>query len=406
LNKLNGYGRACALLTLLVSTTAVLSAQGFKMVASFSGVDGSQSWGQMIQGADGNFYGTTQSGGNNNCDTGCGTIFRVSPSGVLTTLHSFTNTPDGSLPFGGLVQAPNGDLYGVTLAGGTLNANCAPFRASGCGTVFKITTGGTLTILHKFNSADGQGPAGQLLIANDGNFYGTTGGGARYGGGTAFKMTPSGTLTTLHAFSGPEGYSPEAALIQATDGNIYGTTFDGGMNATGNIFKMTLSGTVTPLYAFTSTPGDGSYPYAGLVQAADGNFYGTTETGGSFLYFGSVYKMTPAGVLTILHSFNVTDGDIPTANLIQINGNFYGTTPYGGVNNAGTVFKISPSGAFTTLHSFDGPHGSCPYGVLLQATDGKVYAATYVGGPGTCPGGCGTVFSLDLRVATVPASAN
>ena len=340
---------------LLVSTTAVLSAQGFKMVASFSGVDGSQSWGQMIQGADGNFYGTTQSGGNNNCDTGCGTIFRVSPSGVLTTLHSFTNTPDGSLPFGGLVQAPNGDLYGVTLAGGTLNANCAPFRATGCGTVFKITLGGTLTILHKFSSNDGQGPSGQLLIASDGNFYGTTGGGARYGGGTAFKMTPSGDLTTLHVFSGPEGYSPTAALIQATDGNLYGTTFDGGTNATGNVFKMTLSGVVTSLYAFTSTPGDGSYPYAGLVQGADGYFYGTTETGGSFLYFGSVYKMTAAGVVTILHSFNITDGDIPTANLIQVNGNLYGTTPYGGVNNAGTIFKISPGGGFTTLHSFDGP---------------------------------------------------
>lgn len=407
MSKLNCIGRACvALFVLLVTTAAALSAQGFKMVASFNGADGSQSWGQMIQGVDGNFYGTTQSGGNNNCDTGCGTIFKVTPSGVLTTLHSFTDTPDGSLPFGGLVQAPNGDLYGVTLGGGALSANCAPFRATGCGTVFKITPGGTLTILHKFNANDGQGPAGQLLIASDGNYYGTTGGGGRYGGGTAFKMTPSGALITLHAFAGVEGYSPQAALIQATDGNLYGTTFSGGVNANGNVFKMTLSGAVTSLHVFDNTNGDGAYPYAGLIQGTDGDFYGTTETGGSYLYFGSVYKMTAAGVVTILHSFNVTDGDIPTANLIQVNGNFYGTTPYGGTNNAGTIFKISPGGAFSTLHSFDNQHGGCPYGALLRATDGKFYAATYVGGSGTCPGGCGTVFSLDLRVARVSESAN
>jgi len=388
-------------------TAVALSAQGFKMVHSFNGADGSNSWGQMIQGADGNFYGTTQSGGNNNCDQGCGTIFKVTPSGTLTTLHSFTDTPDGSLAFSGLVQAANGDLYGTTLGGGALNANCAPFRATGCGTVFKITPSGTLTILHRFNSSDGQGPAGQLLLANDGNYYGTTGGGAQYGGGTAFKITPSGALTTLHVFSGSEGYSPQGALIQATDGNLYGTTFSGGANAVGNVFKMTLSGTVTSLHIFDNTNGDGAYPYAGLIQGTDGDFYGTTETGGTYLYYGSVYKITAAGVVTILHSFNVTDGDIPTANLIQVsNGDFYGTTPYGGVNNFGTIFAITPGGALTTLHSFDSAHGSYPYGVLLHATDGKFYAATYSGGSGTCQFGCGTVFSLDLRVARVPASVN
>jgi uncharacterized repeat protein (TIGR03803 family) len=317
MNRLNCIGRACALFVLLVITVPALSAQGFRMVHSFNGSDGSESCGQMIQGADGNFYGTTQSGGNNNCDMGCGTIFKITPNGTLTTLHSFTDSPDGSLPFGGLVQATNGDLYGATLAGGTLNDNCAPFRATGCGTVFKITPSGTLTILHKFNSNDGQGPAAQLLLAGDGNYYGTTGGGAQYGGGTAFKMTPSGALTTVHVFSGPEGYSPQAALIQATDGNLYGATFSGGANANGNVFKMTLSGTVTSLHIFDNTNGDGAYPYAGLIQGTDGDFYGTTETGGTNLYYGSVYKMTASGTVTILHSFNVTDGDIPTANLIQ-----------------------------------------------------------------------------------------
>ena len=392
-------GRACALFVLLATTAITLPAQGFRMVHSFNGADGSNSWGQMIQGADGNFYGTTQSGGNNTCDMGCGTVFKITPGGTLTTLHSFTDSPDGSLPFGGLVQAANGDLYGTTLGGGTLNVNCAPFRATGCGTVFKITPGGTLTILHKFKASDGQGPGAQLLLANDKNYYGTTAGGAQFGGGTAFKMTPSGELTTLHVFAGLEGYSPTAALIQARDGNLYGTTFSGGVNAVGNVFKMTLNGTVTSLHAFDNTNGDGAYPYAGLIQGTDGAFYGTTETGGTYLYYGSVYKITAAGAVTILHSFNVTDGDVPTANLIQgYNGDFYGTTPYGGTANFGTIFRITPSGALITLHSFDSQHGSYPYGALVKATDGKFYAATYSGGVGTCQFGCGTVFSLDVRV--------
>lgn len=406
MNNLKCYGRECALFVLVAITAVALPAQGFKTLHSFDGTDGSNSLGQLIQGADGNFYGTTQSGGNNNCAMGCGTVFKITPDGTLTTLHSFTDSPDGSLPFAGLVQAANGDLYGVTLAGGTTNAGCAPFRATGCGTVFKITPSGDLTILHKFDSADGQAPGAELLLASDGNYYGTTGGGAQYGGGTAFKITPSGTLTTVHVWSGPEGYSPNGALIQAADGNLYGTTFDGGLNATGNVFKMTLGGTVTSLYAFTNNSGDGAYPYAGLLQGTDGDFYGTTEEGGSYLYYGCVFKMTASGTLTILHSFDVTDGDIPTANLIQVGADtFYGATPYGGANNFGTIFSLSPSGNFATLHSFDSTHGSYPYGALVHATDGRFYAATYSGGSGTCQFGCGTVFSLDLRVAEVPESA-
>jgi uncharacterized repeat protein (TIGR03803 family) len=407
LSKLNNYGRACALFVLLLATAAVLSAQGFKVLHSFDGTDGSSSWGEMLQGADGNFYGTSQNGGNGSCNMGCGTVFKITPDGTLTTLHSFADSPDGALPFAGLVQAANGDLYGVTLAGGT-SANCSPNGAHGCGTVFKITLSGTLTTLHSFTGADGNGPGGPLLLASDGNYYGTTGGGALYGGGTAFKITPSGTLTTLHAWSGPEGYSPTGALIQGQDGNLYGTTFTGGANTNGNVFKMTLSGAVTSLHIFNNTNGDGAYPYAGLVQGSDGDFYGTTETGGTYLYYGCVYKITAEGVVTILHSFNVTDGDIPTGNLIQTsNGDFYGTTPYGGVNNDGTIFVISSSGAFTTLHSFDITHGSIPYGGLVQTANGDLYATTFSGGSTGCGGyGCGTFVRLDLRVAHVPVSSN
>ncbi len=406
MNQLNGYARACALIVLLVATAATLPAQGFKVLHSFDGADGSSSWGQMLLGADGNYYGTTQNGGSGSCNMGCGTVFKVTPNGTLTTLHSFTGSPDGALPFAGLVQAPNGDLYGVTLAGGT-SANCSPNGASGCGTVFTITLSGTLTTLHSFNGLDGNGPGAPLLLASDGNYYGTTAGGARYGGGTAFKITPSGTLSTLHVWSGPEGYSPTAAMIQATDGNLYGTTFSGGANVYGNVFKMTLAGAVTSLYIFSGANGDGSYPYAGLMQGADGDFYGTTETGGAYLYFGCAYKMTADGTVTILHSFNVTDGDIPTGNLVQTsNGYLYGTTPYGGVNNDGTIFAISPSGAFTTLHSFDITHGGVPYGAVTLGTNGSLYTTTFSGGSTGCGGyGCGTFVSLDLRVAHVAPSA-
>jgi uncharacterized repeat protein (TIGR03803 family) len=221
-------------------------------------------------------------------------------------------------------------------------------------------------------------------------------------------VAPSGTLTALHVWSGPEGYSPTGALIQAQDGNLYGTTFDGGANTNGNVFKMTLSGAVTSLHIFNNTNGDGAYPYAGLVQGSDGDFYGTTETGGTYLYYGCAYKITADGTVTILHSFNVTDGDIPTGNLIETsNGNFYGTTPYGGVNNDGTIFVISSSGAFTTLHSFDITHGSIPYGALVQTANGDLYATTFSGGSTGCGGyGCGTFVRLDLRVAHVPVSSN
>jgi uncharacterized repeat protein (TIGR03803 family) len=406
MSKLNFCVRACALFVLWATTAVTLPAQTFKTLHSFDNTDGAFPDAPPVQASDGNFYGTTQNGGNTACALGCGTVFKLTPNGKLTTF-SFDGT-NGSDPYAGLVQAANGDFYGTTSSGGTDNGNgnCP----TNCGTVFKITPGGKLTTLYNFNYTDGSGPLGSLLLATNGNYYGTTQGGGSTGAGTVFKITPSGTLTTLHTFTnGEDGGLPIGRLIQATDGNLYGTAWTGGTSNYGTVFKMTPSGTLTTLHSFAST--DGALPFAGLVQATDGDFYGTTEEGGTSSY-GTVFKITPKGKLTTLHSFSGgTDGDTPISPLVQAtDGNFYGTASYDGkYPNFGTVFKITPSGKLTTLHNFDSTDGSYPYAGLVQATNGKFYGATFAGGSSSaCQFACGTVFSLSVGlgpfVETLPTS--
>jgi uncharacterized repeat protein (TIGR03803 family) len=407
MSKSNFCLRACALFVLSATTAVTLPAQTFKSLHSFVNTDGAFPWDAPVQASDGNFYGTTQNGGNTACASGCGTVFKITPNGKLTTF-SFDGT-NGSDPFAGLVQAANGDFYGVTSTGGTGNGggNCA----TNCGTVFKITPSGTLTTLHNFNWTDGASPLGTLLLATNGNFYGTTQSGGSVGAGTLFKITPSGTLTTLHNFTnaGADGGLPAGALIQATDGNLYGTTWTGGTNNDGTVFKMTPSGTLTTLHSFDMT--DGYLPFAGLVQATDGDFYGTTEEGGTNSY-GTVFKITAKGKVTTLHSFlGGKDGDTPISPLVQAtDGNFYGTASYDGkYPNFGTVFKITPKGKLTTLHNFDSKDGSYPYAALVQSTSGKFYGTTFAGGSSSaCQFACGTVFSLSVGlgpfVETLPTS--
>ena len=337
----------------------------------------------------------------------------------FTTLHRFDGT-DGDSPSAALVQATNGELYGTTGGGG----------ANGGGTVFKITPSGTLITLYNFcsqpNCTDGGGPSG-LVQATDGDLYGTTAGGGASsacdgGCGTVFKITPSGRLTTLHSFDQTDGIEPRGGLVQATNGDFYGTTLDGGVSCPvglarcGTVFKITPGGRLTTLHSFSGT--DGFTPFAGLVQATDGNLYGTTLTAGANCC-GTVFKITPSGTLTTLHSFSGTDGAVPQAALIQaVDGNLYGTTG-GGADSAcetglgcGTVFKINPSGKLTTLHSFDLKDGAGPYAALVQDTNGSFYSATNYGGNLSCsaPGatGCGTVFRLSVGlgpfVETLPSS--
>src|SRR5271166_5223270 len=221
----------------------------------------------------------------------CATAVHL-PAQILTTLYSLDGA-DGATPYAAVVLATDGNLYGTTLQGGA-SGNCS----GGCGTVFKTTPSGTLTTLHSFGGSDGFFPVAGLVQTTDGNFYGTTVAGGASSSGTVFKITPSGTLTTLYSFCSQnncaDGAYPQDRLLQATDGNFYGTTYNGGSgsNCCGTVFRITPSGALTTLYSWTGT--DGAYPYAGLVQAKDGNFYGTTYAGGANQE-GTVFKITPSG---------------------------------------------------------------------------------------------------------------
>jgi uncharacterized repeat protein (TIGR03803 family) len=406
--------RICALLLLCIAMVGVSPAQTFTPLVSFNGIDGGDPAAPLVQGLDGSLYGTTSTGTTSGGIGFGGTLFRTTTSGALTTLYSFclqSTCADGSGPTG-LVQIADGSFYGTTLGGGLSTSS---------GTVFKFAANSTLTTLYRFcvqsNCADGAHPA-RIIHATNGSFYGTTSIGGASDQGTFFKVTPSGSLTTLYSFCAQslcsDGAEPFARVIQAVNGKFYGTTLAGGSTSKsdGTVFKITSSGTPTTLYRFCSQTNcaDGSVPSAGLVQAADGNFYGTTPSGGAHLA-GTVFKITPGGVLTTLYSFcSVTkcaDGSTPRSELIQAtDGNLYGTTNEGGITNSncthgcGTVFKITIGGALTTLHSFcaqahcaDGSH---PNAALVQATDGNFYGSTSSGGAfyNKCQHGCGILFKL------------
>lgn len=395
---------AAILATLAVASTA--PAQIFHSLVSFNGTNGVYPAASLVQGLDGNLYGTTYEGGAHSV----GTVFEITGQGALTTLYSFctaTNCTDGSQPASNLVQATDGNLYGTTAFGGT----------KGEGTVFRITSTGTLTTLHSFAFSDGAYPVSGLIQAPDGNFYGTVQEGGAHSLGTVFKMTPTGTLTTLYNFCAKpncnDGSLP-TSLVQAADGNLYGTTIQGGTGyacteGCGTVFKITPAGVLMTLHSFDSS--DGASPYGNLIQATDGNFYGTTLGGGANS-FGTVFKIAPTGTLTTLYSFDTTEGFDPWSGLIQAtDGNFYGTTGGGGPDNEGTVFEITPQGTLTTLHTFDGRDGYEPQASLVQATNGTLYGTTYFGGTDdSCLNGwgCGALFSLSVSLGpfaeTLPSS--
>jgi uncharacterized repeat protein (TIGR03803 family) len=415
------FWKRIGLVGVFCAVSAISSpAQTLTTLYSFNNTDGSLPYAGLVQGTDGNFYGTTQVGGDPSCNGGygCGTVFKITSGGTLTTLYTFcakTNCTDGSRPQAGLVQGTDGNFYGSIQEGGANPTGCGGY---GCGTVFKITAGGTLTTIYSFcsqtNCTDGYAPQAGLVQATDGNFYGTTVEGGDpscndgYGCGTVFKITPGGTLTTLHSFDGTDGENLYAGLVQGTDGNFYGTTTYGGAYGYwyGTVFKITPAGVLATLHSFDGN--DGEVPYAGVVQATDGNFYGTTYSGGAYRDYGTVFKITPAGALKRLYSFcsqtGCPDGYWPDALLVQAtDGNLYGTTLGGGANptgcggnGCGTVFKITPGGTLTTLYSFCAQtgctDGAGPLAGLAQATDGSFYGTTRGGGTH----GWGTVFSLSV----------
>jgi uncharacterized repeat protein (TIGR03803 family) len=271
----------------------------------------------------------------------------------------------------------------------------------------------TVTILYSFGGSptDGNDPVAGLVQGSDGNFYGTTRNGGANGVGSVFRISPSGTYTSLYSFGSypGDGEFPYAGLVQGSDSNFYGTTDEGGDYNWGTVFRISPSGTYTSLYFFGSYPADGYYPEAGLVQGNDGNFYGTTSEGGAD-NAGTVFRISPSGAYTTLYSFIYADGASPLAGLVQgSDSNFYGTTEFGGkacmiAGSCGTVFRISPSGIYTNLHSFVGhpSDGASPEAGLVQGSDGNLYGTTVIGGKY----GPGTIFKLAVGCAYTLSATN
>jgi uncharacterized repeat protein (TIGR03803 family) len=335
--------------------------------------DGAIPIGGLVQGSDGYFYGKTS-----------GTVFKISTNGVLTTLYTFTVESGGYSP-GGLVQGSDGNFYGTTEDGGTY----------GDGTVFQISTNGVFTNLYSFNGTDGANPQAGLVQGRDGYFYGTTSEGGDmnqvvFGAGTVFKISTNGELTTLYSFTGEsDGYSP-GGLVQGGDGNLYGTTFGmtrGVVETTslGTVFKISTDGALTTLYSFTGG-NDGSYPEGALARDSDGNFYGTTQ-GGAGWPASRVFKITPNGVETTLcvipdDTMFPSPGQTQAGLVHGSDGNFYGATEYTLISGHGpygsnTLFQVSANGAYTSLYSVDFPYSGflntfSPV-LLVQGSDGNFY---------------------------------
>jgi uncharacterized repeat protein (TIGR03803 family) len=327
------------------------SATTFTTIDSFDRTDGKLPYAALAQATDGNLYGTTYYGG----AASSGNVFKISLAGVLKSSYSLcseSDCADGEYTYALPVQGTDGNLYGTTYLGG----------ANDQGTVFKLSLSGTLTTLHSFDGTDGAEPLAGVVQASNGAFYGTTYNGGSKGDGTVFKVTPSGAFTTLHSFCSQtnctDGENPFGGLILGTDGNLYGTTLAGGSHGDGTVFRIIPSGSLTTLHSFCSQGGcpDGEFPQTGLVQATDGNFYGTTILGGAYGN-GTIFKMTPTGSVTTLYNVcsesGCPDGNYLYGALTQAtDGNLYGIMDIGGAHGYGTIFRITTAGSLTTLYSF------------------------------------------------------
>jgi len=317
-----------------------------------------------------------------------GDVFKITPAGVLTVLHKF-NGADGQDPIGGLTLATGGNFYGTTASGGRF----------GNGTIFRITCKGELTTLYDFTGGDdGSSPVAPPIQGLDGNFYGTTSGEAVGNAGSVYRITQSGVFTTLHTFDGIHGSDPHAPLVQGTDGNFYGTTVYGGNKNTGTIFRISSSGKFKVLLNFGH--GNGRYPSGPLIQGSDGNLYGVNDFHGSN-QTGFAFKIAPQGKFTALHNFRGgSDGGNQIGGLTQAtDGNIYGTNNLDGGAGWGVLFRIDSTGAFAVLHDFDWDSGASPQTTLLQHTSGVLYGETAVGGTGN--NGEGTFYSFDVGLGPI-----
>jgi uncharacterized repeat protein (TIGR03803 family) len=401
MNRIQSASMACILALFCLVAPLSSPAQTLTTMISFNGIDGDYPTpgSPLVQATNGNLYGVTYYGGSpTTCfyssGTGCGTVFSMTTAAELTSLYSFCSQPncsDGADPVS-IIQGSDGNFYGVTAYDGQ-----APNTSECCGTIFQITPAGTLTTLYRFCSKSGcpDGKEPQALIqASDGNFYGVTFLGGAYGLGTIFQFTPAGKFTTIYSFcavSGcPDGDSP-VALMQDSNKNLYGATYGGGMFNGGLIFEFTPAGTLTVLTGDVRKPNT-------LIQAGK-DLFGTTAAGGTGSH-GIVYRLTPSGVMTTIHNFcplNCSTGDSPLSGaVLGSDGNLYGTTFLAGITYyAGSVYQITSTGAFNTLYLFCSL-ASCADGdegeAMMEDTNGEFYGITGGGGLD----GRGTIFNLSI----------
>lgn len=392
-----------AIVGLLVMSTPWSQAQTLTVLYNFTGgADGGWPFAGLAVDAQGNLYGTTFIGGDTNCNRvqGCGVVFKVTPNGTETVLHTFAGGTDGEFPLSRLALDEQGNMYGTTEAGDFYET----------GTLFELDPYGQETLLYTFNpQTDGTSPLAGLVRDEEGNLYGTTSlGGYPGGGGTVFQVTPGGAETTLYSFDGSKKsqgpYGPASGLVRDAQGNLYGTTPYGGSreckplgrHGCGTVFEVAADGTEKVLHDFTKSQGDGYAPVADLVLDAKGNLFGTTSEGGispGNKGRGTVFEVLADGTEKVLHAFTgKQDGCYPYAGLVMDSqGNLYGTTSACGIHGAGTVFETTPDGTEKVLYSFNKKHtGSTSRGDLILDGQGNLYGTTELGGLY----GFGTVFKL------------
>jgi len=365
-----------------ISAIPSAQAQTYQVLFQFrAGVDGSGPYAGLVSDLAGNLYGTTNVDG----AFASGVVFKLSPAGKETVLHSFSGTSgDGEYPFDGLVRDAAGNLYGTTANGGVYGGACGGF---GCGIVFKVDKTGKETVLYAFNgNPDGTGPYGRLFRDAAGNLYGTTLNGGTFGAGTVFRVDKTGKETVLYSFNpnnGLDGFLPYGGLARDSAGNLYGTQGAGGKFGSGTVFKVDTTGAETVLYSFGTQSGDGIFSTGDLIRDTAGNLYGTTQQGGAS-GLGTVFKVDKNGNATVLHSFagGTADGELPFLSglLRDAKGNLYGVTSEGGAHSFGMVYKLDSTGKETVLHSFTGKDGKIPYGDLILGKTGNLYGTTYGGG--------------------------
>lgn len=342
-----------------------LAMKGTRLLYTFATADGTNPGAGLMLGLDGNYYGAAPGGGS----SGYGVLFKITPTGTYTVLHQFTGGSDGGAPVSAPVQASDGNLYGNT-----------SFSTVGAGTIYKFSPpSGTFTTIFTFAQDGSQGKqmTAPLIQASDGNLYGTTELGGASNAGTIYKISTAGVLLNSYNFPGGSGGGfPLAPLVEASDGNLYGTTFYAGTitgqckTGCGTVFKMS-HGTVSVLYSFEGTVTDGAYPEAGLTEGTDGNLYGNTVQGGKN-QLGTIYQITTSGQYKLLYSFSAEVGSGPGAALVQhTNGKFYGTAGSGGRNGAGSLYSFDVGlGPFIALVRYTGRIGQ-PVQILGQGLTGS-----------------------------------